>query len=72
MGDVIRKHEGEDVEIEDVICLADTDKAILVEIDGTQTWIPQSQVSENSEVWKKGDSGILIITEWIAKQKNLW
>lgn len=34
-------------------------------------WIPQSQVTDDSEVWKPGDQGKLVITEWIAEQKGL-
>ncbi len=55
----------------DARCLRETDKAILVEIDGDEYWIPQSQVSEDSEVWKEGDEGDLVISSWIAKQKQL-
>jgi hypothetical protein len=50
---------------------ADTDKAILAEIDGTDVWIPKSQIKDESEVWKKGQSGKLVVTEWIATQKGL-
>jgi hypothetical protein len=59
------------VTIDDVICKAETDRAILVEIEGDDFWIPQSQVDDDSEVWRKGDEGTLVITEWIAKQKGI-
>lgn len=61
----------ETVEFEDVECLVDSGEAILVLIDGEKHWIPQSQVDEDSEVWRKGDVGSLIITEWIAEKKGL-
>lgn len=61
----------EPVRIEDVRCLRATDKAILVEIDGAQHWIPQSHIDEDSEVYSQGDEGTLVITEWIATQKGL-
>lgn len=61
----------ETVEFDDVLCIAETDEAILVEIDGDQHWIPQSQVNDDSEVWSKGDEGTLIITRWIAEKKGL-
>ncbi|OHD23869.1 MAG: hypothetical protein A2Y38_17420 [Spirochaetes bacterium GWB1_59_5] len=59
------------VAIEDVTVIKQTDKALLVDVDGTQHWIPQSQIHDNSEVYKAGTEGILIITDWIAKQRNL-
>ncbi len=60
-----------DVSIEDVVCKHATQKAILVEVDGVEVWIPQSQITDSSEVWKEGDEGTLVITEWIATQKEL-
>ena len=40
-------------------------------IDGKEVWIPQSQVDDASEVYSVGDEGTLVITEWIAMQKEL-
>lgn len=59
------------VRIDDVICTAATDKAILVLIEGEQYWIPQSQIDDESEVWRKGDEGTLVISEWIAYEKGI-
>jgi hypothetical protein len=59
------------VKIEDARCIRATEKAILVEIDGDQHWIPQSQVDADSEVWKEGDEGTLVVSDWIAEQKGL-
>jgi hypothetical protein len=59
------------VRIDDATCLKATDAAILVEVDGTEYWIPQSQVTEDSEIWKEGDTGTLVITDFIAEQKGL-
>lgn len=61
----------EDVEVEDVEIIAETEKAILCVIDGKQHWIPQSQVRDDSEIWKKGDKGTLVISSWIAEQRGL-
>ena len=52
-------------------CIKATPKAILVRIEGGQHWIPQSQIHDDSEVWKEGDEGELAITEWIATEKGL-
>lgn len=56
---------------EDVECIAQSDLAILVIIEGDEYWIPQSQVDDDSEVWKKGDEGTLVITQYIAEKKGL-
>jgi len=61
----------ETVEFEEVVCIAETDASILCVIDGTNHWIPKSQVDEDSEVYKKGTDGTLIISEWIATERGL-
>ena len=48
-----------------------TDSALLVVIDGQQVWIPQSQIDDESEVYAEGDEGELVVSEWIATQKDL-
>lgn len=59
------------VEYEGIVCNKDTDKAILVKIEGKECWIPKSQIHDDSEVYKKGTDGKLIISQWIAEQKGL-
>ena len=59
------------VEIKDVFATAETMLALLCIIDGEEHWIPKAQIDANSEVWKNGDEGTLIISEWIAEQKGL-
>lgn len=50
-----------------------TPNAILVESDelDESLWVPQSQVSDDSEIWQEGESGTLLITEWFAKKSGL-
>lgn len=55
----------------DAISIAETDSAVLCEIDGEQIWIPKSQIDDDSEVWENGQEGVLVMTEWIAEQKGL-
>lgn len=57
----------------DAVCKRMTDKALLVEIEGGEYWIPKSQLHDDSEVYDADDNseGNLVITEWLAKQKNL-
>lgn len=49
-----------------------TEKALLVEDEeGEEVWVPHSQIHDNSEIWdesKKGESGKLVISEWMAKR----
>ncbi len=59
------------VTLADVKVLRATDKALLCEIDGAHHWIPQSQIDDDSEIWKAGDEGDLVISEWIAIEKGL-
>lgn len=57
-------------------CVAASKNAICVTLgkpgEGrTEFWIPSSQVHDNSEVYQKGDTGKLIMSRWIAQQKNI-
>ena len=57
----------------DVYVLRATDKALLMTYENESAWIPMSQIHDNSEVWKKdqvGETGRLVIPEWLAKQKG--
>lgn len=60
-----------DVTIEDVTVEHETDSALLCLIDGQKIWIPKSHIRDESEVYEKGTEGKLVISEWIAEQKNL-
>ena len=58
--------------IEDVECIKETEKAILVyggDFD-EETWIPISQVHDDSEVWKYGHFGTLIVNDWFAEKQG--
>jgi len=50
---------------------AASDKSLLCVIDGEEHWIPQTQIDDDSEVYKRGDEGKLVISRWIARQKGL-
>ncbi len=48
-----------------------TSKALLVTDDDCDPfWIPQSVIHENSEVWKLGNQGELIIKQWFAEKQG--
>ncbi len=60
--------------IADAVCKHATEKALLVKIPGhDDMWIPRSQVHDDSEVYDDtaNSEGTLVITQWIAEQKNL-
>ncbi len=51
----------------DYTCTRETEKAILVEDGGgEETWIPKSQIDDDSEVYKMGTEGDLVISEFFA------
>lgn len=52
-------------------CLRESEKAVLVRIEGEELWIPKSQIRDDSEVYQKDDEGFLVMSEWIAEQKGL-
>jgi hypothetical protein len=50
-----------------------TDKAMLVDVpDHGQEWIPLSQIADEGDNLKQGDTDVTVsITEWFAKKANL-
>jgi hypothetical protein len=59
------------VEVEEVT--RETDKAILVVVDGDEEWIPKSVIDDDSEVhsMKSGrDGGTMLVAEWFARSKG--
>lgn len=74
----LRRRSTEPVRLHNVRCLRATEKAIYVDIPATpgrraqwRGWIPQSQVHDDSEVWREDDTGDLVLSRWIAEQKGL-
>ena len=59
------------VRIENVRAIYATASALKVEIDGQEYWFPNSQIDDDSEVYKEGDEGALIVSQWIADQKGV-
>lgn len=66
--------------IEDVVCVGENDKSIRVKSDnedapedfhdGNTVFIPQSQVSPDSEVYGEGHKGKLVVSHWLARQRG--
>jgi len=64
------KEPGVDVGYVELTVESPSGKAFLVQIEGEEVWIPKSQIHDDSEVWRKGDTGNLYITQWLAEQKG--
>lgn len=63
-------------EIDDVKCDKDTPKAILVEVTVAKgktikTWVPKSLIHDDSDVYKAGTEGKLVVARWFAEQEGL-
>ena len=48
-----------------------TDKAMLVEIDGEDVWLPLSQVDNPSRFDEHDEDITVSITSWLANEKGL-
>ena len=61
------------VEFEDAVCVGQSAKAIQVRLADRQSpiWIPQSLVHDDSEVYKQGQKGTLVLPEWFAIKEGL-
>lgn len=66
----------EPVEFEGCEVTKETEKAFLIDIEGKPTWIPKSQVHDDSEIYDNGPKdksldGTLVIPRWLAEEKDL-
>ena len=70
---MVKIREDDYVELEDVICTGQSASKLALSciINGQRFWIPQSQIHDDSEVYKMCDRGTLVITFWLAKEKGL-
>jgi len=59
-------------EISDAKAVRETDDALLVEADefDEPQWVPKSQIDDDSEVYKLGTDGTLIVSEWFAEKRG--
>lgn len=50
-----------------------TEKALLVDIEGEEKWIPKSVIHDDSEVFDddENSTGMLVIKEWWAEKVGL-
>ena len=61
----------ETVSFDEVVAIKETDASLLCVIEGKKVWIPKSQIDDDSEVYKDGHEGTLVISEWIATERGL-
>lgn len=60
------------VEFDGCIALSSTISALLIYTENYgDLWIPISQIDITSDITKVGDRGTLIISEWLAIEKEL-
>jgi hypothetical protein len=71
MGRYMEERTDELAEFDGIACDVDTPKAILVTVEGKQVWIPKFAIHDDSEVYKKGTSGKLVVLQRIAEEKGL-
>ena len=64
-----RKH----VLFEGAECIRETEKGILVRLPDhdEEVWLAKSQLHDDSDVYSHGDTGNLIVSRWMAEQKDL-
>jgi hypothetical protein len=58
---------------ETVEVVAVSAKAVLVRYEDVEDWVPFSQVLDDSEIYSGcqiGDTGTLVIPEWLAQEKG--
>lgn len=70
--DEVMPEFGRKVILPNVSAKAETPTALLCVIPGKgEVWIPQGQVDDDSEVFKTGDKGKLVVSAWIASKKGI-
>lgn len=58
------------IAIEDVSTVQESDRALCVLIDGQRRWVPKSVIHDDSEVYRDGDRGTLVVKEWWAEKEG--
>jgi hypothetical protein len=59
------------VEFENVHIESMTPLSVWAIINGERINVPQSQIDDDSEAYKTGDTGTLIVSEWWAIERKL-
>lgn len=58
--------------IENARAVGSTDKGLWISADDfdENEFIPQSQIDDDSEVYKEGHEGTLIVSDWFARKRG--
>ncbi len=48
-----------------------TKKAMLIEYEGAEVWVPKSVLGNGNTVSKEGDEGRLVVQTWYANKSGL-
>lgn len=64
-------YDDEVVAFEEVRAIGATALAVLCVIDDDKVWVPLSQIHDDSDVWRKGDHGTLVVRSWWAEKEGL-
>lgn len=53
--------------------IRDSGKALLIDIEGEEKWIPKSVIHDDSEVFDDEDNkeGMLVLKDWWAEKEKL-
>ena len=60
----------EGVNVGQATVLFENELSLKVNLEGEEVLIPKSQIHDNSEVYKAGTEGSLIVTEWLAEKRG--
>lgn len=67
----IRERDDGRIEISHAVAVGQTDLALHVRIDGEEHWFLKSAIHEDSETYRMGTSGTLIVPRRLAEEKGL-
>jgi len=56
---------------EDAVAIGDSALALQVKVEGVVRWVPKKLIHDDSECYKKGTNGTLILPLWFV-EKNGW
>ncbi len=61
------------ITVSGVTVVKSTDKALLVEVDGSEAWVPKSQLQQGGTITEEsepGAEGTLVVPRWLAEEKE--
>jgi hypothetical protein len=68
MGRRWRNEEEGGVRMQEVVAIAETEKAVLCVVMGEEVWVPKSVIADDSEVFGEGGEGLLVVQRWFGEK----